>query len=68
MKSEQIESLVVSARGLDPDVPLDPNEEWDSLDHLAVLGALQDELGDEFGQIDLSMANSVSKLLEMLGG
>ena len=68
MNSEQLESLVRSARGLDPDVPLDPSEEWDSLDHLAILGAMQDAMGDNFGQTDLSQANSVSKLAELLGG
>lgn len=68
MNSEQIEGLVRMARGLDPDVPLDPNEEWDSLDHLAILGALQDAMGDEFGQTDLSAANSIGKLVGLLSG
>lgn len=66
MQVVELENLVRKARGIDPESALDPAEAWDSLDHIAVLDALQTRLGDSFGEVDLSQANSLGKLEELL--
>jgi len=63
---DALEQLVRDARELDPGVSIDPDEEWDSLDQLAILGELRDRLGDIDLQLDLSDANSLNKLWQIL--
>ena len=62
MTKNQLEEIVRQARGLDPQQEINPEEEWDSLDHLSVLATLsQEEDGIPEG-LDASNLNSFSKL------
>ena len=65
MTTEELENLVRLALGLDPDAEIVPDEEWDSLDHLAIISRLQSVEGIEAGKMDLSGAISFSKLYEL---
>lgn len=69
VSEEEVTKIVATALGVDnkavnrnskmADFP-----EWDSLGHLTILAALEDELGDRFSESEeLSTADSISDLI-----
>ena len=67
MTRVEIASLVREARELDSDVIIEPDEDWDSLDHLKVMDLLTERYPLMVERIDLSEANSLARLEALLG-
>ena len=62
MNDAELASLITEIRGLDPEAPIDIAEEWDSLDHLAIVAAIVHQFPQVVADVDLSEANSIAKL------
>lgn len=68
MTKNELEQLVRQARGMDPQQQVDYLEEWDSLDHLAILASLSQFQGGIPEGVDLSDLNSLAKLSAKICG
>jgi acyl carrier protein len=66
MTENELEAIVRSARGLDPGQAFDRDDEWDSLDHLAIIASLSQIDGGLPEGVDVSQLTSLSKLSEKL--
>ncbi|NND00943.1 MAG: acyl carrier protein [Gammaproteobacteria bacterium] len=72
MNSEQIESIVRSVLSIvlqtsftaGSAVTRDNTPSWDSLKHMEIFFALEDELGVEFTEAELATLDSVAKIVE----
>lgn len=62
MTENELEAIVRNARGLDPSQAFDRDEEWDSLDHLAIIASLSQIDGGLPEGVDISELTSLSKL------
>ena len=69
VSEEEVTKIVAGALGIDNKAVSKNSKmadfpEWDSLGHLTILAALEDELGDRYSESeDLSTAVSISDLL-----
>jgi len=66
MTKNELEILVSKVRGLDPNHSINRDEEWDSLDHLAIITALSKIKNAKIEKLDLSEANSLTKLYKLM--
>jgi acyl carrier protein len=70
MNRHQIETIVLAVLAgiLKCDVSLDSNrktvEQWDSLKHIEIIFALEDELGMEFSEEEIAELNCVIRIVE----
>ena len=62
MNGAELTSLIKGIRGLDPEAHVDTAEEWDSLDHLAIVAEIVGKFPQLVADVDLSDANSIDKL------
>ena len=71
MDRHQIETVVITVLGsvLKTKVDLNSSRQntpaWDSLKHMEIIFAVEDELGIEFSEEEMATANSVTKLVEL---
>ena len=66
MTLDELSQLIIENRGLDVDHPVDPLEEWDSLDHLAIVAGIVRKFPEVVAGVDLSDANSLDKLMRLV--
>jgi hypothetical protein len=64
----ELEQIVRSVRGLSPDEEIQPNENWDSLDHLALISVIAERIPPEMRGLDLSELTNFTALSEALCG
>lgn len=62
MTKSDLEELLREVRGLAPSEELDPEEYWDSLDHLELISRLRRPPYSVDNSVDLSEANCLTKL------
>jgi len=62
MTSSELATLIRDARKLDQSVPIDPTEEWDSLDHMAIIGAIMDLYPESLEASDMSNSTNFASL------
>lgn len=71
MDRQQIETVVITVLGsvLKTKVDLNSSRQntaaWDSLKHMEIIFAVEDELGIEFSEEEMTAANSAAKLIEL---
>lgn len=66
MNIKILEEMIKKARGLDPRVEFRYEEEWDSLDHIAIITSLSREFPEIVRGLDLSEANNFQKISNLL--
>jgi acyl carrier protein len=70
LRRERIAEIVAEVLGLDPgsvtdDCGMETAENWDSLNHLRIITAVEQELGLTLTMEEIRSANSLSKLVEL---
>lgn len=68
MTRNELEEIVRKARGMDPTQPLQLDEVWDSLDHLAIIASLTQVPGAVPEGADLSEDTSLNTLAQKICG
>jgi acyl carrier protein len=68
---ERIAEIVADVLGLDPafvtdDCGMETAENWDSLNHLRIISAVEQELGLTLTMEEIRSANSLSKLIQLV--
>ena len=58
----ELEQIIRSVRGLSPDEEIQPSENWDSLDHLALISVIAERIPLEMQGLDLSELNNFTAL------
>jgi hypothetical protein len=66
MTKSELQEIIRAARNLAPNQEINPDEEWDSLDHLSIIASLSMiENGIPAG-VDVSSLNSFNRLFAAL--
>ena len=66
MTKSELEEIIRTARILDPNQEIDPDEEWDSLDHLSIIASLSMKENAIPTGLDVSSLNSFNLLFAAL--
>ena len=66
MTKSELRAIIFMARNMNPADTLDPEEVWDSLDHLSIIANLSNIEGAIPEDLDLSSLTSFSLLAEAL--
>lgn len=66
MTNSELREIIMKARDMNPGDALDPDERWDSLDHLSIIAHLSGIEGAIPRDVDLSSLTSYNLLAEAL--